>query len=345
MKKIYSLNIARGIAAFIVALDHFIILPDGIHEISSNTLTHYLATFAGSFAVGLFFLISGFVISISLQKQNTLEFLIKRCFRLYPVFCICCIFRLLANIFTNSPEPTSSQFSTYILNISLFGNLFLWNNQNVESIVWTLCVEVKFYIICAIIFAIAKKNPQKIYLFSILSLFLMALLSYNYPGADKPWLSDLAVGLSTVPFMFNGAFICMYFLKYINKIKLIIGILCANIALYFGPYPVYFSLSKGAPSWLLAGIVFIILLKFKDKPWFSSKSASSFLGGLSYPLYAIHPTFVLLLGMLFPSTSVVKLLIYVPCIIISAWLIHKFIEEPVNKVPLQYKIVITKIEA
>jgi peptidoglycan/LPS O-acetylase OafA/YrhL len=342
MKKIHSLNIARGIAALVVALDHFFISPD---IITANKLTYYIATFAGSFAVGLFFLISGFVISVSLQKQNTIEFIIKRFFRLYPVFAICCLLRLIANLIVNSPEAYVSPITRYFLNTSLFGNLLLWNEQNIEPIVWTLCAEVKFYIICIIIFAIGKKSPQKVYAFSILSLFLMSLLSYNYPGADTPWLTDIGVGLSTIPFMFNGAFICMYSLKHINKIKLIIGILCANIALSFGPYPNYFSLDKGAPSWLLAGIVFVFLLHFKDKHIFSSESASRFLGGLSYPLYAVHSTFVVLLGQALQATTVLKIIIYIPTIIIVAWLIHVFIEEPVNRIPLQYRIIITKIEA
>ena len=78
IKKIDSLTIGRGIAALIVAIDHFCII---ILNAKDGSTMYYWASFFGSFGVGLFFLISGFVISLSLFRQSAIDFLTKRVYR------------------------------------------------------------------------------------------------------------------------------------------------------------------------------------------------------------------------------------------------------------------------
>lgn len=339
MGKIYSLNIARGVAAFVVAIDHFVIVAAKAQE-NVTGWAYYWASFAGSYAVALFFLISGFVISSSLLKQSVPEFAIRRVFRLYPVFAVCCTLKLIIALMIIRQLPTAENITNLLLNISMFGNLVLWNEQNIEPIVWTLCVEVKFYLICMLIFVLARRVPSAVYSLCIAALMTMASISYVYPPADKPWLSDIGVGLTVVPFLFNGVFAFLYYNGHIGRKKLLAGLAIANMTVMFGPYPSYFSLDKGAPSWALAGATFLLLLLFRDHKMFSSKRASDLLGGISYPLYAIHLTVLLAVDHL-PISTPVKFAVYLPGFLVAAWLIHKFIERPINRIPS--KILATKI--
>lgn len=261
IKKIDSLTIGRGIAALIVALDHFCLI---IFDAKEGSLIYYLASFFGSFGVGLFFLISGFVISLSLFRQNATDFLIKRIYRLYPVFIFAVFLKVLIEIKIGNFPLNIETLKIFLLNVSMFGNLFIWNEQNIEPIVWTLGIEVKFYIICLLIFVIAKRKPDLIFRLLIAFLVIMALLSHFIPPANHTYISDISVALSTLPFMFNGVFIALYFYNHINKKDMFLGVFITNIVLLFAPYPVYISLAKGFPSWSLAAVVFIILLQYGE---------------------------------------------------------------------------------
>lgn len=81
MNRYSNLDMARGAAALFVLIDHSIL--DFI-EPGPGTLLFKIATFMGSFGIALFFLISGFVIPFSL-KFGSVNFIVRRIFRLYPV--------------------------------------------------------------------------------------------------------------------------------------------------------------------------------------------------------------------------------------------------------------------
>ncbi|MHA6129391.1 acyltransferase family protein [Pseudomonas fluorescens group sp. PF-1] len=80
MERIKSLDGARGIAALLVVIDHYFIAVMGVAE---GSHTHYWASFMGSFAVGLFFITSGFVVAASATTSSSVDFFVRRVFRLY----------------------------------------------------------------------------------------------------------------------------------------------------------------------------------------------------------------------------------------------------------------------
>jgi peptidoglycan/LPS O-acetylase OafA/YrhL len=73
----------RGLAAVSVFINHALLLPP---EPITNRFLWLIG--AGDAAVGLFFVLSGFVLarSLILRDSNYAEFVVKRCFRIYPAY-------------------------------------------------------------------------------------------------------------------------------------------------------------------------------------------------------------------------------------------------------------------
>jgi peptidoglycan/LPS O-acetylase OafA/YrhL len=75
----------KGVEA-IVGNNIFIpLLPDNVLNDLSKYDVQYSEWF-GTFGVSLFFLITGFVIPISLARHNPITFLVNRVFRIYPAY-------------------------------------------------------------------------------------------------------------------------------------------------------------------------------------------------------------------------------------------------------------------
>jgi len=106
--KIWFLQGLRGIAASLVVIDHLVLgfwqpnnnLLAVFSYLQPKTTNEYLAYYGayefltrlgiepGTFGVALFFLISGFVIPISLEKIGGVRFLTARFFRIFPTYIV-----------------------------------------------------------------------------------------------------------------------------------------------------------------------------------------------------------------------------------------------------------------
>lgn len=91
--KINFISILRGPAALLVMWDHLVgtyLDQSGqswrLLELVRNYVTKPLAIIQdfGFFAVALFFLISGFIITYIAQRETALQFTVRRIFRIYP---------------------------------------------------------------------------------------------------------------------------------------------------------------------------------------------------------------------------------------------------------------------
>lgn len=98
--RLNCLDSLRGVAALIVVLSHFtLMVPDAVrdsvqsvaealHSLPNAMLYAFIKIhMAARSAVILFFVLSGFVLTRSLQKGNTpfFEYVIKRLFRIYAL--------------------------------------------------------------------------------------------------------------------------------------------------------------------------------------------------------------------------------------------------------------------
>ena len=107
--RLVYLDSLRGLAALSVVFGHYwgsYSSPEFIKAIDSTPLSFF---YNGSGAVSLFFVLSGYVISKNyfknpekLEQINFIDYFIKRCFRILPLFIFCLLisFILVNNLHT-----------------------------------------------------------------------------------------------------------------------------------------------------------------------------------------------------------------------------------------------------
>lgn len=148
-----NLQAMRGIAALMVLLIHAVSVPGnmGIPEIA-------MAVFAlGPAGVDIFFVISGFIITILVtgRTTNPAEFLVKRAVRIYPVYWLALAFALI--MVTRAPVS-----SPFYVQKPLWSLALLLEHQNyLIQAAWSLSYEMYFYLVVAIILLVM---PRRLFL-------------------------------------------------------------------------------------------------------------------------------------------------------------------------------------
>jgi peptidoglycan/LPS O-acetylase OafA/YrhL len=140
--------------------------------------------FPSAVGVALFFLVSGFVIPYSLQRNGLGGFAIRRFFRIYPTLWVVQILVLTTLAWQAHKHGIAFPYrpalvaSNALLINSYLGHLFI------EGVCWTLLVEEMFYLICSVCaWRRVLDNPATVLLVS-LGLTGIALVSYH--AADMP---------------------------------------------------------------------------------------------------------------------------------------------------------------
>lgn len=94
----------------------------------------------GGVGVVVFFLVSGYVITHVLQREQALEFAIKRVFRIYPLYMTAVLIEYGVLSFLDK-QPDPAELLPHLL---LIGDLFA-TPYALHGVEWTLRVEVVFY--------------------------------------------------------------------------------------------------------------------------------------------------------------------------------------------------------
>lgn len=105
-------------------------------------------SFGGAAGVVVFFFTSGYIITHVLRGEGTLEFAIKRIFRIYPLYMFAVILEVVLNHFVfYIPAPP---MSVIVQRLLLVGDLFD-TPYGLASVEWTLRIEVTFYVLMMMI--------------------------------------------------------------------------------------------------------------------------------------------------------------------------------------------------
>jgi len=143
--RLQELDALRGMAALMVVLFHF---------------TMYRPQAALGFKLGvtgvdLFFIISGFVIFMSLMRvRKSMDFIINRVSRLYPTYWACVTFTFLLQLtvlFLNKHQSVAADLSLrYLGNMTMFQ--FYLGIEDLDGPYWTMIIEMLFYIGILVLF-------------------------------------------------------------------------------------------------------------------------------------------------------------------------------------------------
>lgn len=136
-----ELDSLRGIAAVMVVFFHFTMSrPEAETGLKLGTT-----------GVDLFFIISGFVIFMSLSKVKTsAEFIVNRVSRLYPTYWAAVTFTFVLKIIFAFNKFGAYLVIRYLVNLTMFQLYF--NIINLDGCYWTMIIEMLFYIFMIVIF-------------------------------------------------------------------------------------------------------------------------------------------------------------------------------------------------
>jgi peptidoglycan/LPS O-acetylase OafA/YrhL len=340
-------HVLRGVAAGIVLISHFFgvfwLAPVAVADLLKIPEQHWAvpafvsslhfspALFNyGSLGVGIFFLISGFVIPFSLRSLSRAGFLCARFFRIFPVYWVALSVSLLAitviqMMSVNQVVPFSM---THIVKQALL--LRGWFGlPSIDGVSWTLEVEIVFYLFAAILapWLLGDSGRKIIAGYSSLAL----LLCLAGAGFMNGFLLPLRYFCFVLPFtvyMFIGS---LFHLHMRGKISS--SMLLQYVMLLFFFFCVS-AFSNSALKNISFNSYFIALVFFSGfymtRASFTSNCFFDWLADISYPLYAVHALFgysmmsFLLSHGWRPSLVV---LITTVSVLSLAWLLHISIEQ------------------
>jgi peptidoglycan/LPS O-acetylase OafA/YrhL len=330
MKRIDFLDGLRGLAIIAVVLYH---AYDRYVPVDAPGPHPFRFGFLG---VSLFFLISGFVILLSLEKtKNYFTFLFHRWRRLFPAMLVASVL-LFASAFWLRERPLGIPHTQdlipglffvdpHILNF-FFKNMF----HSIEGSFWSLYVEVKFYIIFGALFFFMGRNKA---LLGLVSLYLIYAITFFISLQIAEKLHKF-LGLQSFCWFVGGC--CMYLFyvsrdpKYVLFSVLIIAL--ESVRMTFG---FHFKFQCLANMVTLA--IFIMPVYFENLRSIFANRILIFFGSISYPLYLIHENAIVALGIklkaFFNGNIPAHLIPIIPIagLVLIAFLIAKFAEPALKK--------------
>lgn len=317
----------RGIAIILVMLFHAYtrwpyVVPYG------NQFAAFPLFANGWLGVELFFLISGFVIYMTIEQCETFtEFLRRRWSRLFPAMLACSLVIFLTlPLFPQRPAGTRS-FIDILPGIS-FVDPAWWQWVGVQvapldGAFWSIFVEVKFYIIFGAVYFLAGGTA------AVACLLALSLLPIVVVTGLAPSLFRLAEN-ANVLFASNfagwfaaGALYYRYWQKKQPRI-LVLAVAIASSNLLIIPW-------QGRVAAMTIVALFTAAVAFQPLQRLLANPVTVFVGFISYPLYLLHQNILVAL-----TVDIASVLPWVPLgltpvlavlpIIGVAWLIATMVE-------------------
>jgi peptidoglycan/LPS O-acetylase OafA/YrhL len=359
MQRVEGLEGLRGYMALMVWLSHVTTMATLSFDKHSGW-GWLLAN--GDTAVGCFIIISGFVISLTLDRGGPGygRYLVRRAMRLFPVYLVCLALSVVVldmsiELLKTMPwqGPRTADRLKYLSDSQAwFWPHLLLHSTLLHGVVpdsvlpstsfafmgqaWSLTLEWQFYLVAPLLFVLARRATWT----PTLAFFVMAAL--------------LALTLVSRQSSFLPSFLYLFFIGYISyelhtrltapgatreqrtrvvkQVVLILGgLLVMSLARWkVGMGPLVWTLVFSA-LFLLRGPVHRVV------SWVLTNRVAEFLGAVSYPFYCVHMVVLFALSYalihLFgvQSREVFATLLIagsLPICLVASWLLHRFVETP-----------------
>lgn len=327
-KRLAFLDFVRGIAALVVFLQH---LAERLWE-PFYQFTHEWFNF-GKFGLVIFFLVSGFVIPLSLEKGTSIKkFWIGRLFRLYPLYW----FSLIASLFLfgmGFKQVLTIDFSQNIALHSLVNVTMLQEFLGFPHAIplyYTLTLEMAFYIACTLLFLLGWHRKSygiawiALSVNVLLGLLAPVILERRVPFAGLFYILCLFIG--TVLYRFHmGSIARKSVLQLLGTTAAVTSVgIYINYVMYFKENPSNrFSFAAVALSWTIAFAFFIAVYLWRETKF---PKIFIWLGSISYSLYLLHPLVLKTFSDLLPPMP--SFIVTIPATLLIAAVTYNFIEIP-----------------
>jgi peptidoglycan/LPS O-acetylase OafA/YrhL len=350
--KIVFAHQLRALAALSVVLNHYwgiffvpavrtiVGVPASFIPLQPGYTRHVLAPgpggfLYGAFGVAVFFLISGFVIPISLRNLTTRQFLVRRFFRIYPVYWFCLLITL--SMYGLSAWYWSTPLSDRVSWSYLASNLALLHSASgipsLDFVCWSLAVEVRFYLVFAVIFLVGRSAHQVV-LISLAFLALCCAATYATTHGQDPtsFASLLVSDMKHMSFMFLG---CLFYYVLYEELDFMSAL--GYGLMIFAMFAVIGSMYEGGifgplvKNYTYALIVFLACYVLRDR--FRRNRIVDFVADISFPLYLVHSTIGYVTMPILIDHGVPYSAAWMLCLgfsVVMACLVHTCVELPAN---------------
>lgn len=341
------LDVLRLLAVVLVMFGHYISVGGGATEIPGIIDPDFLlplydatkwqlwkfeifmieqfSTQTAILGVSLFFIVTGYLIPMMMQRYTRQEFLLNRFFRIFPTLFVAVI--VLGLFIWTTQGITfrpSSYFASWTLSYLVFGVV------PIAGILWTLVIEVLFYICAA---AIGRFSTYKLFILQS-TLLVIILASIKRPDAfflmivatQSKYLLMICVG--------SAIYLAEKEINWQHKFALVFS---SFVLAYLG-FQMHRAVNDdtstynnlGTHALALAFFLFFYLVSRFD---FLHKlpKVMYWLADLVYPIYLLHTAIGLGTMALVRGITDEPYLMLVAAIISTifiSWLLNKYVEEP-----------------
>ena len=320
--RLQALDALRGIAALGVVLFHY--LPY-YNELYSHAFNPPNVLEFGRYGVHLFFMLSGFVIFMTLERtENAAWFGLARAFRLLPALWVGIVMTFLS-VHALGPDDRTVPFTTALMNFTLLHSYL--DHAHVDGAYWSLVIEMTFYVWMALLFYTLKNWQQlRIVLFSWIMLSYFAVINLENLSPTAAFIANELLFTSYAPLFISGIVLYRWYrsgsLTTSEVFFLALSMSHALIA-YPAPFNVF-----------VLGCYALFVMAISGYLNFIVNPATLWLGSLSYSLYLVHQNIgygiidhSYAIGLSGPSGVIIALCIS----LILATVIHYYIEKPALK--------------
>jgi peptidoglycan/LPS O-acetylase OafA/YrhL len=193
-----ELDVLRGAAALCVVLSHY--ASHCARFLGEAPFGVALDTMYGFYAVQLFFMISGFVIYYTLERSASWkDFAFSRVSRLYPAYWTALTLMVLVQqVVFGKPLWVGG----YVVNLTMLQEFVGFGN--LDNVFWSLTVELAFYAIMGLLFALGLLPRIEVVAAMWLLVAVLWSLMDQYLGIALPAMLSRVLILRHVPFFVAG---------------------------------------------------------------------------------------------------------------------------------------------
>ena len=272
--RLAELDALRGLAAMSVVLFHY---TTRITQLYGEPFTPTLTFPRGDLGVHLFFIISGFVIFMTLDHtRSAADFVVGRFSRLFPTYWAAIALTFCLTAALGLPGRSVSALQALANAPMLHGLLGI---PHVDGVYWTLEVELLFYLLMLGGFAATRRSRSGV---SGLCLVLLAVQWRTAHGLDLPPLLQRLLILDQLAWftLGIGVYLCTHPVGSANRLQ--------ASGLTAGGLLTLWAAGGASRAALAAGLATLVWAAVSGRLKWLSSSVLVWLGAVSYPLYLVH---------------------------------------------------------
>jgi peptidoglycan/LPS O-acetylase OafA/YrhL len=302
------------------------------------------SVFLGEFAVGCFFILSGYWISLMYERKyskikSTLKvFYISRVWRLLPVFYTFTILAIITNVLTHHDLLLKfNELDTLQKGIFLIANLIVLGYANSKNPIivpaWSLDIEMQFYLVFPLLIYFLRNKKQ--WLIAVTTLFFLTAVFILV--SHQTYLSKTVLNYL---FLFFTGVIIYYFNikpgKVVERVSLLIlmGIFAAHLLV---PYLLAKARDNSGEYYEVLSLVMILMAvpALINSVHNQTNKFDKFLGEMSFTIYLSHWVWIVPYNALILNASKAARVPYVASFLVitllSSYIVYLFIDRPSEK--------------